>query len=144
MELTKQKNYSQSFNLASVTMKGMVLEERARKAGADYQRAGNEEKITLNFFLEPHQISFPQIEFYSPSKKPVSLVTRILLLHYLIRADGSPIIGKWIGYKDIPGGLLYAGVFSRRVTEPLQKRFGTAAKLFQEIGRSLGGDPAGV
>src|SRR4030066_702291 len=108
MELTKQKNYSQSFSLASVAIKGMVLEERARKAGADYQRAGNEEKITLNFFSEPHQISFPQIEFYSPSKKTVSLVTRILLLHYLIRADGSPMTGKWGGATEIRGGLLYA------------------------------------
>jgi len=144
MELTKQKNYSQSFNLASVTIKGMVLEERARKAGADYQRAGNEEKITLNFFSEPHQISFPQIEFYSPSKKTVSLVTRILLLHYLIRADGSPMTGKWVGYKDIPGGLLYASVFARRVTEPLVRKFGRSAKWFKEAGIQLGGETGEV
>src|SRR4030066_92433 len=144
MELAKQKNYSQSFNLASVTIKGMVLEERARKAGADYQRAGNEEEITSNFFLEPHQISFPQIEFYSPSKKTVSLVTRILLIHYLIRADGSPLTGKWVGYKDIPGGLLYASVFARRVTEPLVRKFGRSAKWFKEIGMKSGAKPAGV
>jgi hypothetical protein len=144
MELAKQKNYSQSFNLASVTIRGMVLEERAKKAGADYQRLGDEEKITLNFFLEPHHISFPQIEFYSPSKKTVSLVTRILLLHYLIRADGTPLTGKWVGYKDIPGGLLYASVFARRVTDPLVRRFGRTAKWFKEVGTQLGGETAGV
>jgi hypothetical protein len=144
MELAKQKNYSQSFNLASITIRGMVLEERAKKAGADYQRLGDEEKITLNFFLEPHHISFPQIEFYSPSKKTVSLVTRILLLHYLIRADGTPLTGKWVGYKDIPGGLLYASVFARRVTDPLVRRFGRTAKWFKEAGTQLGGETAGV
>lgn len=144
MELTKQKNYSQTFDLASVTIKGMVLEERAKKAGAGYERAGNEEKITLIFFSEPHQICFPQIEFYSPSKKTVSLVTRILLLHYMIRADGSPMTGKWVGYKDIPGGLLYASVFARRVTDPLVRRFGRAAKWFQEAGVQSGGETAGV
>ena len=144
MELTKQKNYSQSFNLASITIRGMVLEERAKKAGADYQRAGDEEKITLNFFSEPHHISFPQMEFYSPSKKTVSLVTRILLLHYLIQADGTPMTRNWVGYKDIPGGLLYASVFARRVTDPLARRFGRSAKWFREAGIQSGGETAGV
>jgi hypothetical protein len=144
MELTKQKNYLQSFNLACTTISGMDLEDRARKAGADYQRAENEEKITLTFFLEPYHISFPQVEFYSPSKKTVSLVTRILLLHYLIRADGSPMAGKWVGYKDIPGGLLYASVFARRVTDPLVRRFGRSAKWLKETGIQLRGETAGV
>jgi hypothetical protein len=52
--------------------------------------------------------------------------------------------GKWMSYKDIPGGLLYAGVFARRVTEPLVKKFGRSAKLFQEAGRRFGGEYAGV
>jgi len=144
MELTKQKNYLQSFNLACATIRGMDLEERARKAGADYQRVEDGEKITLEFFSEPYQISCPQIEFYSPLKKTVSLVTRILLLHYLIRADGSPMTGQWVGYKDIPGGLLYASVFARRVTDPLVRRFGRSAKGFKEAGIQLGGETAGV
>jgi len=144
MELTKQKNYLQSFNLACATIRGMDLEERARKAGADYQRVEDGEKITLGFFSEPYQISCPQIEFYSPLKKTVSLVTRILLLHYLIRADGSPMTGQWVGYKDIPGGLLYASVFARRVTEPLVRRLGKSAKSFQEAGIQLSGETVGV
>ena len=141
MELSKQKNYQQSFDLACASIKGMNLEERAKKAGADYQKGADGEKITLHFILEPYHIQFPQIEFNSPSKKVVSLVTRILLLHYLIRADGNPLTGKRVAYKDIPGGLLYAGVFARRVTEPLQRKFGKSAKLFKEIGIKLGGEP---
>jgi hypothetical protein len=144
MELTKQKNYLQSFNLACATIRGMDLEQRARKAGAEYQRVEDGEKITLEFFSERYQISCPQIEFYSPSKRTVSLVTRILLLHYLIRADGSPMTGKWVGYKDIPGGLLYASVFARRVTDPLVRRFGRSAKGFKEAGIRLRGETAGV
>jgi len=139
MELTKQKNYQQSFELACASLKEMDLEERAKKAGADYQKGEDGAKIIIDFFSEPYHIHFPQIEFYSPSKKTVSLVTRILLLHYLIRADGSPLTGKWVGYKDIPGGLLYAGVFARRVIEPLVRKFGNSAKWFKEIGKKLGG-----
>jgi hypothetical protein len=144
MELTKQKNYQQAFELACVRIKEMDLEERARKAGADYQRGENGEKIIVSFFSEPYHIHFPQIEFSSPTKKTLSLVARILLLHYLMRADGSPLTGKWVGYKDIPGGLLYASVFARRVTEPLVRKFGKSAKGFREIGIKLGGEPADV
>jgi hypothetical protein len=139
MELTKQKNYQQSFDLACTSIKEMDLDERAKKTGANYQKEEDGAKIIIDFFSEPYHIHFPQIEFYSPSKKTVSLVTRILLLHYLIRADGSPLTGKWVGYKDIPGGLLYAGVFARRVIEPLVRKFGNSAKWFKEIGKKLGG-----
>jgi hypothetical protein len=144
MELSKQKNYQQSFDLACTSIKGMNLEERAKKAGADYQKGKDGEKIIVHFFSEPYHIQFPQIGFYSPSKEVVSLVTRILLLHYLIRADGNPLTGRWVAYKDIPGGLLYAGVFARRVTEPLQRKFGKSAKSFKEIGLRSGGEPVGV
>jgi len=144
MELSKQKNYQQSFDLACASIKGMNIEERAKKAGADFQKGRDGEKITIHFFSEPYDIQFPQIEFYSPSKKVVSLVTRVLLLHYLIRADGNPLSGKWVAYKDIPGGLLYAGVFARRVTEPLQRKFGKSARLFKETGIRSGGEPVEV
>ena len=140
MELPKQKNYQQAFELACVRIRKMDLEESAKRAGADYQSGGNGEKIIVHFFSEPYYIQFPQIEFSSPTKKTVSLVARILLLHYLMKADGSPLTGKWVGYKDIPGGLLYASVFARRVTEPLARKFGRSAKKFKEIGIKLGGD----
>ena len=141
MEHPKQKNYQQSFDLACSSIQGMNLEEMSRKAGVDYEKGRSGETIRLLLFSEPYQILFPQIEFYSPSKTVVSLVMRILILHYLIRAGGNPLTGKWIAYKDIPGGLLYAGVFARRVTEPLQRRFGNSAKVFKEIGIRSGGQP---
>ena len=144
MELSKQKNYQQSFDLACASIRGMNLEERAKKAGAAYERGMDGEKITVHSFSEAYHIRFPQIEFYSPSKNVVSLVTRILLLHYLIRADGNPLTGKWVAYKDIPGGLLYGGVFARRVTEPLQRRFGNSAKSFRETGLQSGGEPVEI
>jgi hypothetical protein len=144
MELSKQRNYQQSFDLACSSIRGMNLEERAKKAGAIYEKGKGGERITLDFFSESHHIQFPQMEFHSPSKKVVSLVTRILLLHYLIRADGYPLTGKWVAYKDIPGGLLYAGVFARRVTEPLQRRFGRFAPSFRETGIRSGGEPVEI
>jgi len=144
MELTKQKNYQQTFDLACETIKRMSLGERAEKAGAGYQKRENGEEVTLPFFYESYQIQFPLIEFTSSSKKTISLVTRILLLHYLLRADGTPLTAKWVGYKDIPGGLLYAPVFARRVTDPLVRKFEKSAPWFKEVGTALGGATGGI
>ena len=144
MELNKQKNYQQAFDLACASLKEKDLKERAERAGAGYERDREGERIRIPFFSEPYTVRFPQVEFYSPGKKTVSLVTRAILLHYLLRADGNPLTGKWVGYKDISGGLLYSGVFARRVTEPLIRKFGKSAKLFGEVGFRIGGESAGV
>ncbi len=144
MELAKQKNYQQAFDLATASLKGMDLKERAEKAGVLYQSGNDGEEVTVHFFSEPYHIRFPQGDFHSPSKRVVSLVSRVIVLHYLIKADGTPLSGKWVGYKDIPGALLYAGVFGRRVTEPLVKKFGTSAESLMDIGLAIGGMTAGI
>jgi len=141
MELPKQKNYQQAFELACATLREKDLRERAEKAGAVYCKREDREEITLAFFSEPCEIIFPHVEFLSPSKKVVSLVTRVLLLHYLLQADGTPVSGRWVAYKEVPGALLYGAVFARRVTEPLEKKFDRSARLFREAGLRLGGEP---
>jgi hypothetical protein len=143
MELAKQKSYQRSFELACSEIRGMDPRDRAEQAGAVYDQGAEGKRITLAFFGQTYAVAFPGITVSSPAVKTISLVTRILLLHYLIRADGTPVKGTWVGYKDIPGGLLYAGVFERRVAAPLLTRFGANAKSFREIGALLG-EPAGI
>lgn len=138
MELQKQKNYQQTFDLACETLRRMDLQERANRAGARYLKGSDGERIVLECFSEPYEVVFPGVTFLAPGKKVVSLVMRILILHYLIKADGTPLSGKWVPYKDVPGGMLYAPVFSRRVTEPLIKVFGNSAAAFKEAGLKMG------
>ena len=144
MELTKQKNYQQAFDLACASLRELNIEERATRAGAEYRREEKGWVVSLSFFSEPYQILFPQMEFYGSASRVVSLAIRTLLLHYLIRADGSPLSGRWVAYQDIPGGLLYAGVFAKRVTEQLAKTFGRSHGSFMDAGLQMGGKPAGV
>jgi hypothetical protein len=144
MELNKQKNYQQALDLACASLKAKDLKERAEKSGGIFERDQEGEKILMPFFSERYTLHFPQVEFSSPGKKTVSLVVRVLLLHHLLHADGNPLTAKWVAYKDLPGGLLYAGVFARRVTEPLVKKYGKSAKSFREAGTRFAGKMAGV
>jgi hypothetical protein len=144
MEHPKQKNYQQAFDFACALLREKDLKERTEKAGAGYEKNREGEEVLVSFFSELYTLHSPLMEFSCPGKKTVSLVVRVLLLHHLLHADGNPVTGKWVAYKDIPGGLLYAGVFARRVTEPLVKKYGKSAKSFREAGSRFAGEMAGV
>jgi hypothetical protein len=80
---------------------------------------------------------------------PVHVAVAILLLHYLLTADGAPPAGTWSSYRELPDGLFYAGSFAARAEEPLTRAFGGPApqgsgvsglEAFREAARRAGGD----
>ncbi len=54
---------------------------------------------------------------------PVHVAVAVLLLHYLLAADGTPPTGTWIAYRELPDGLFYASAFAARAEEPLTRAF---------------------
>ncbi|UCD72249.1 MAG: DUF3786 domain-containing protein [Syntrophobacterales bacterium] len=143
-DLKKQKYYRQAFDLACRRIKGLDLKERAEKSGAHFERGSNRKggRISLSLFNARYVVDFPDILITSADKKVVSLVTKIILLHYLINADGRPLSHQLIAYKEISGGMLYAGVFARRAVEPLIPVFGQSPECFLDAGFRLGGRKA--
>jgi hypothetical protein len=143
-DLKKQKYYRQAFDLACQRIKALDPRERAEKSGAQFEKASRRTggQISLNLFNARYIIEFPDLLITSVEKKVVSLVTKIILLHYLIKADGRPLSQQLIPYKEIPGGMLYAGVFARRSVEPLISVFGQSPERFLDTGLRLGGDKA--
>jgi len=143
-DLKKQKYYRQAFDLACQQLKGLDLRERAEKSGAHFEKRphGKEGQISLNFFNAGYVVDLPDLLITSTEKKVVSLVAKIILLHYLIKADGRPLSHQLLPYKEIPGGMLYAGVFARRAVEPLIPVFGQSPEAFLDAGFRLGGRKA--
>ncbi|MBI2864123.1 MAG: DUF3786 domain-containing protein [Chloroflexi bacterium] len=71
--------------------------------------------------------------------KPVSLWLQIVVLHYLITANGAPIADQWITFRELPGGYIYEKAFAGRAVEPLERAFGRDLPGFKRAGESLGG-----
>jgi len=115
--MEKQKHYRQAFEIACQEICSLDPAEMAAHSGAGYRVMKGKKQITLAFFGDPYTIIFPEIEITSAKGGPVSLVTRIMLLHYVIRADGTESENRLIPYKEIPGGMQYASVFEKRVVE---------------------------
>ena len=74
--------------------------------------------MTVPFFGRPHLVTHPDGEV-SAGGAPVHVAVGILLLHYLLRADGTPPAGEWRAFRELPDGLFYAASFAERAEAPL-------------------------
>jgi Domain of unknown function (DUF3786) len=75
--------------------------------------------------------------------EPAHIAVAILLLHYLLLADGAPPAGAWSAYRELPDGLFYAASFADRAEAPLTRAFaGSRSSLdaFRAAARAAGGD----
>jgi hypothetical protein len=127
-----------------------LAKARAQWAAADpaacAARAGcvtRDGDVVVPLLGAAHVVTHPEGEVWSEPGSPAHVAVAILLLHYLVGADGSPPAGDWSAYRELPDGLFYAASFARRAEEPLTRAFaGSADALggFRAAARALGGD----
>jgi len=102
----------------------------------------NTEKKTfmVPFMRKDFCVSYPsgEIDFCNNSEE-VPIIWKILMLHYLVRATGTPLTGNSISYKELPGGDIYFNPFKKRTILPFLKIFGTNPRKLLEITESIGG-----
>jgi hypothetical protein len=99
-------------------------------------------RFELPFLGRNYVIRYPDIAVWEEETgQEPSITTQILLLHYLIHADGTPPTGQWIAFRQLPGGLGYEAAHKRRATIPLTRAFGQDRDAFVRAAQTLGGDP---
>lgn len=115
----------------------------AENAGVAYKQ---ESKVFIvPYFGKQYEISFPEGQVkYVGKEGEVSINNKILLLHYLSNSRGTAISGKKISFKELPNGAIYNDPFYRRTIQPMLSIFGSQAAKLEELGRKLGGEPAGL
>jgi hypothetical protein len=64
---------------------------------------------------------------------------KILILHYLTRAAGTPARSEQITFKQMEGGLAYYPAFQRRSIIPLLDAYGFDPEKFMKAGTASGG-----
>jgi hypothetical protein len=139
MELPKQKAYKKVFELACDELARLDPGEQGRNAGVAFRGAHGGGTFEVPYFDEVLTIKVPGFSFRSSKDANVTLVSRIIVLHYLARATGAPLQGEQVSYEDIPGARHYLPVFETRVTKPLATAFGYNRDAFREAGIALGG-----
>ena len=93
----------------------------------------------MPFFDEIITINISDLLFKSSKGTNITLVSKIMILHYINTSSGKPLSGEKITYEDIPGLRGYQPVFEKRAAKPLLSGFGSDRGAFLEAGLGLGG-----
>jgi hypothetical protein len=148
LSLPNQRDYQYGYELAyglAVTelAKTDDLKQLCLKSGAQLKIAGTQTVISLVYLNSIYQIRFPDISVsLVSSKEPVPLRDKLLILHYLRRAKGSPITHKIITFKELPEGASYFPNFSQRAVKPLLDNFNKEPHRLLDAALKLGGHKA--
>jgi len=110
------------------------------RSGAQYQVIDSKKVIILKYLNQSYQVVLPDIAIsLVDSKEEVPIRDKILILHYLIVAKGTPVTNNMVTYKELPGGAIYFPTFSKRAIKPLLDHFGKQPHRLVDIAEKLGG-----
>ena len=147
--LPDQKNYEYGYEFAyrlacEQLAKVEDIEQLCHKSDAQYSRVTDFQKIvTLEYLSRTYQVTFPDIKVSLPdSDEEVPIKDKVLILHYLTLAKGTPLTGDLITFKELPEGSSYFPTFVKRTIKPILNHFGDEPGLLMGIAERLGGHKA--
>jgi hypothetical protein len=129
--------YQIAYQKASGELLGRNPDELAKLS----ERCGavlNRRTIRLAFFgsrVELRFVSNDRIEFSPPD---LSLVEKILILHYLLARENRPVKGQMIAFKNLPAATFYDPTYQKRGPLRIARRFGEDVGAFRRACRNLG------
>ncbi|MFC1989119.1 DUF3786 domain-containing protein [Chloroflexota bacterium] len=140
-----QKNYGNAYALAyKLACEQLVrfddIEQQCRKSGSKYQIIDSKGIIATQYLNQSYLITLPDIKIsLEDGAEEVPVRERILILHYLIAAKGTPAANKLITFRELPEGKVYFPTFSQRIIKPLLNHFGKEPHILVDLAKKLGG-----
>lgn len=132
-----EQRWAEGFNRALSQFSTLSPYVAAAKSGCDYQ----EGSFLVPLFNQLFSLSYPGGELRERgSQAPPPLWLHLLLLHYMVTADGTAVADSWVTYRYLPGALLFEGRFHQMAEHPLRQRFGQDIDGFRQAAKALGGD----
>lgn len=127
-----------AYEKAQKDMAGLSPNVAASMSGAIFDKG----MFTIPFFRRSFTIHLPEAKVtdIGSDTAPPRLL-EILLMHYLVHADGTPVSGMWITYRHLPGANLFEQRFTDMALQPLLDSFGNDAEGFRQAGLAIGGTP---
>ena len=111
---------------------------QCRKSGARY--VPSEKSAIISYLNDSCRVSLPDGSItYVNNKVEVPQRDKILILHYFLRATGTPLTGNLITYKELQEGINYYPTFFKRAIEPIVNHFKDSPQKLLETASVLGG-----
>jgi len=110
----------------------------ATRAGCEFDGHA----LLLDYWRQPVRLTWPELAAERVADgKPCSTFDQAMLLYYLNSADGAPLAGEWIGYRELPDGAFYHQAYQGYSGNRLAQTFGTRPEAFVAAALALGGEP---
>jgi len=135
-----------AIKLARERLVKLDIERQCHNCGVEFQDTGSGKVIFLDYLNRSHMISLPDLDVsLQDNSEDIPIKDKILILHYLAQAKGSPLTNKLVTIKELPDGRNYAPTFFKRAIKPILDNFQeepeqllTTAKMFGGVKAEYG------
>ncbi len=132
-----EDTYSATLDLAARELRRADRDKLVRDKGIRLMGG----KMQVAYFTDRYEIH-PDDGSFQP--EDISIIERILLLHYLTTWNDFSPRGQLIQFKNLPGVSFYEPTYRKRSTDRLARTFGENPEALLTAGERLGGSPAGL
>jgi len=134
-----QYGYQVAYKLASEQLSAVRdLEGLCHRSDSRLETIDGQHFIVVRYLAKDYRISHPDIEVSAvDGQAEVSLKDKLLILHYLNCAQGTPVSGRAVTYKELPECINYASNFAKRAVRPLMNNFGHQPDRLPEVTAAL-------
>ena len=124
---------------ARATLSGIKPGKLALRSGCERDEEGN---FRLAFFWQEYVISGDDftIRRVGDSDESPSFI-QSLILTYLVTANGTTPSSRWIGFRELPGGMFYVRAFQGYTGGRLVRELQGGVEAFRRAAEALGGQP---
>jgi len=137
---SKEETYEDALLKAVQDLQKLDPYKAGYMAGCDVAAAAQGSHITVRFFGEDYVVTHPEISVRTVAGQEPDVTTRLIILHYLIHAQGASPADHWISFRELPDGLVYDPAFQKRSSQRLVQEYGTDVKGFSKACEALGGE----
>jgi hypothetical protein len=129
-----QNPYELAYKLACEKLSGLDLDDVAFNSSVRLDG----DVLSVDLMGETFIIKKHGQDITVSSGHELRISEKILLLHYLVTADGSPLTGAEITLEHITGAAFYYPTYKARSIDLIIKRFGQAPDEFIKAARDIG------
>ena len=140
----KERRYKDALKVARRELAASDPKMVALKSAVEYKEEGAEQGgLLIDFWRERYRVSYPQGSVEGETDAP-SMPLQLLILHYLLTADGTPLAYNWVSFRDFgPETQTYYPAFQGRAEQPLVDVFGHDLDAFKRAADAKGGEKLG-
>lgn len=139
---TREESYKPAMDKARREIAQVDPWETAFKAAVDYFEIDlRKGEWLVPFWGKRYRVTYPEgIVTEEDTGKSPSIIVSLLILHYLLTAEGVRPADHWVSFREFPGGQGYWPVFQARTASKLAKAFGKDKEAFERAALALGGE----